>query len=191
MFAVVKTGGKQYKVAVDDVIKVEKLAGDAGSTVTLDEVLMVGDDKGLKVGTPTVSGVVVSAEILEQGRGDKVIVFKKKRRHNYRRKRGHRQELTTLKITGIGDGTRKAAAKPAPKAATPKAAAENTSEKKVEETKAAPKKAAPQKSAPKKAASTAKKATEKKTAAKKPAANKPAAKKPAAKTSATRKAEEK
>lgn len=178
MFAVVKTGGKQYKVAVDDVIKVEKLAGDAGATITLDEVLMVGDDKGLKVGSPTVSGVAVSAEILEQGRGDKIIVFKKKRRHNYRRKRGHRQDLTVLKITGIGAGAKKAAPKkaeeakpaakaepkaaPAKKAAAAKPAAKKAPAKKAEEAKAAPKKAAPKKAA---------------SAAKKPAVKKPAAKK--------------
>ncbi len=197
MFAVVKTGGKQYKVAVDDVIKVEKLSGDAGATVTLDEVLMVGDDKDLKVGSPTLSGVAVSAEIVEQTRGTKIIVFKKNRRQNYRRKRGHRQDLTVLKITGIGAGAKKAApkkteekpavkteeAKPAAKAEpkTEAAPAKKAPAKKAEETKAAPKKAAP-----KKAASTTKAAAEKKPAAKKPAAKKPAAKKPAAK-----KAEEK
>ncbi|MBT5186241.1 MAG: 50S ribosomal protein L21 [Kordiimonadaceae bacterium] len=148
MFAVIKTGAKQYKVAVGDVIKVEKLDGEAGATVTLDEVLMVGDDKGVKVGTPTVSGTTVTAEILEQGRAAKIIVFKKKRRQNYRRKAGHRQEQTVLRITEIG----KAAAK-----------------------KAAPKKAAPKKAAPKKAAE--KKAAPKKTAAaKKPAAKKTASK---------------
>ena len=76
MFAVIKTGAKQYKVAVGDVIKVEKLDGEAGDTVALDHVLMVGDDKGVKVGTPTVSGTVVSAEILEQARASKIIVFK-------------------------------------------------------------------------------------------------------------------
>ncbi len=111
MFAVIKTGAKQYKVAVGDVIKVqEKLDGEAGAQIALDNVLMVGDDKGVKVGTPTVSGTVVSAEILEQARASKIIVFKKKRRHNYRRKAGHRQEQTVLRITDIGKGAAKKAA---------------------------------------------------------------------------------
>jgi large subunit ribosomal protein L21 len=97
MFAVIKTGGKQYKVAPNDVIRVEKLPGQAGDTVTLDQVLMVDD----KVGAPTVAGASVTATLLEQTRGEKVIIFKKKRRQNYRRKKGHRQELTVLRITGI------------------------------------------------------------------------------------------
>jgi len=97
MFAVIKTGGKQYKVAPNDVIRVEKLAGEAGETVTLDQVLMVGD----KIGAPTVAGASVTATVLEQTRADKVIIFKKKRRQNYRRKKGHRQELTVLRITNI------------------------------------------------------------------------------------------
>ena len=97
MFAVIKTGGKQYKVAANDVIRVEKLAGEAGETVTLDQVLMVGD----KIGAPTVAGASVTATVVEQTRADKVIIFKKKRRQNYRRKKGHRQELTVLRITDI------------------------------------------------------------------------------------------
>jgi len=97
MFAVIKTGGKQYKVAPNDVIRVEKLAGEAGETVTLDQVLMVGD----KIGAPTVAGASVTATVVEQTRADKVIIFKKKRRQNYRRKKGHRQELTVLRITNI------------------------------------------------------------------------------------------
>ena len=97
MFAVIKTGGKQYKVAPNDVILVEKLPGQAGDTVTLDQVLMVGD----KVGAPIVAGASVTATLVEQTRGDKIIVFKKKRRQNYRRKKGHRQDLTVLRITGI------------------------------------------------------------------------------------------
>ncbi len=97
MFAVIKTGGKQYRVAKDDVIVVEKLPGEAGATVKLDEVLVVGE----KIGTPTVAGAAVTATVLEQGKGDKVIVFKKKRRQNYRRKKGHRQQLTVLRITDI------------------------------------------------------------------------------------------
>ncbi|PKU24282.1 50S ribosomal protein L21 [Telmatospirillum siberiense] len=97
MFAVIKTGGKQYKVAPNDVIRVEKLPGQAGDTVTLDQVLLVDD----KIGAPLVAGASVTATLLEQTRGDKVIIFKKKRRQNYRRKKGHRQELTVLRITGI------------------------------------------------------------------------------------------
>ena len=106
MFAVIKTGGKQYKVAQDDVIAVEKLDAEAGATVTFDEVLMVGD----KVGAPTVAGASVTGEVVEQTRGDKIIVFKKKRRHNYRRKNGHRQLLTMVKITDVGGGKAKKAA---------------------------------------------------------------------------------
>lgn len=97
MFAVIKTGGKQYKVAKDDIIAVEKIAVDVGSSVTFDQVLLVGD----KVGAPVVDGASVTAEVLEQFRDKKVIVFKKKRRQNYRRKNGHRQALTLVKITGI------------------------------------------------------------------------------------------
>ena len=101
MFAVIKTGAKQYKVAVGDVIKVEKLDGEAGTEISLDTVLMVGDDKGVKVGTPAVSGIIVTAEILEQARAAKIIVFKKKRRQGYRRKAGHRQEQTVLRIMAV------------------------------------------------------------------------------------------
>ncbi|MFN3461929.1 MAG: 50S ribosomal protein L21, partial [Oceanibaculum sp.] len=101
MFAVIKTGGKQYKVAKDDVIVVEKLAGEAGAKVALDEVLLVGGEGDAKVGAPMIAGASVAAEIVEQTRGDKVIIFKKKRRKNHRRKNGHRQDLTVLRITGI------------------------------------------------------------------------------------------
>ncbi|MBV9542273.1 MAG: 50S ribosomal protein L21 [Alphaproteobacteria bacterium] len=100
MFAVIRTGGKQYRVAKDDVLKVEKLAGDAGSTITFGEILMLGGDKP-KHGAPLISGASVAAEILEQGKGEKVIAFKKKRRKNTHRKRGHRQLFTKVKITGI------------------------------------------------------------------------------------------
>jgi len=101
MYAVIKTGGKQYKVAKDDVITVERLAGAAGDTLTLGEVLMVGDEAGATVGRPMVAGATVSATVLEQSRGDKIIIFKKRRRQNSRRKNGHRQLHTVLKITGI------------------------------------------------------------------------------------------
>ena len=102
MFAVLKTGGKQYRVAVNDVIRVEKLAGEAGDTVTFDSVLMHGADGDLSVGTPLVSGAVVTGEILEQFRDKKVIAFKKRRRkHGSARKKGHRQYLTAVRIKGI------------------------------------------------------------------------------------------
>ncbi len=136
MFAVIKTGGKQYKVAKDDVIKVERLAGEAGDVLQLDQVLAIADDKGaLTLGTPMLEGATVSATLLEQARADKIVVFKKKRRQNYRRKAGHRQDLSVLKITDI---SAKGAKKAAPK--------------KAEEKKAAPKKEAPKKTAAKKAA---------------------------------------
>jgi large subunit ribosomal protein L21 len=118
MFAVVKTGGKQYRVAEGDVIKVEKLDGEAGKNITLDQVLMVGDDKGVKVGEPLVAGAKVTFEVLEQKKDKKIIVFKKKRRQNYRRKKGHRQEITVLRVTKIaGAAAKKAAAKKTEEAA--------------------------------------------------------------------------
>lgn len=101
MFAVVKTGGKQYKVAQGDVIQVEKLLGDAGSAIKLGEVLMICDGAKVNVGAPFLVGASVAAEVVEQARSAKLIVFKKKRRQNYRRKNNHRQEYTVLKITGI------------------------------------------------------------------------------------------
>ena len=111
MYAVIRTGGKQYKVAQGDVITVEKLAGQAGDAVTFDQVLAL-DDGDLRVGTPVLDGASVSAEVLEQTRGDKIIVFKKKRRKNYRRKRGHRQYITVLRVTDIAaEATNKRAAK--------------------------------------------------------------------------------
>jgi len=156
MYAVIKTGGKQYKVAKNDVIQVEKLAAEAGKSVSLDEVLLVADDKGVTVGAPTVDGASVSATVLEQARGDKIVVFKKKRRHNYRRKAGHRQDLTVLRIGDIKTGGKKAAA-----AKTEAKADEKTEAKKP---------------AAKKPAAKADSKTETKAAAKKPAAKKPAGK---------------
>jgi large subunit ribosomal protein L21 len=102
MFAVVRTGGKQYRVAKDDVIAVEKLAGEPGDMVALAEVLLIGGEGvELAAGTPLVAGASVSAEVVAQKKAKKVIVFKKKRRHNYRRKKGHRQQQTWLRITDI------------------------------------------------------------------------------------------
>ncbi|HTJ62379.1 MAG TPA: 50S ribosomal protein L21 [Alphaproteobacteria bacterium] len=97
MFAVIKTGGKQYRVAPGDVIKVEKLEGEAGAAIAFDHVLMVDG----KIGTPLVAGASVAAEVIAQDRGPKIIVFKKKRRQNYRRKNGHRQDITVLRIKDI------------------------------------------------------------------------------------------
>ena len=101
MFAVVRTGGKQYRVSKDDVIRVERLAGEPGSAIELDQVLMLDDGKSPTIGTPLVDGARVSATVLDQTRADKIIVFKKKRRKNYRRKHGHRQHQTVLRITDI------------------------------------------------------------------------------------------
>jgi len=101
MYAVIKTGGKQYRVQKDDIIEVELLDAEVGASVTLDEVLLVGSEGKAKIGAPTVTGASVKADVLNQKKGDKIIVFKKKRRQNYRRKNGHRQHITVLKITDI------------------------------------------------------------------------------------------
>jgi large subunit ribosomal protein L21 len=161
MFAIVRTGGKQYRVAAGDKIVVEKLAGEAGDSVELSDVLLAGDGGELK----STSGLVVAAEIVAQAKADKVTVFKKRRRHNYRRKRGHRQQLTILKIVSIGgEKTKKAArADAAPAAAKPaKGGAETPAKAKAE--------------APKKAAATKAKAADaapaKKASTKKPSAGK-------------------
>jgi large subunit ribosomal protein L21 len=100
MFAVIRTGGKQYRVAAEDVIKVDKVKGDPGEIVQFGEVLVVGGDN-VALGAPTVAGASVAAEVLEQGRGPKIIAFKKRRRKNSRRKRGHRQEFTLVRVTEI------------------------------------------------------------------------------------------
>ncbi len=101
MYAVIKTGGKQYRVAEDEIITIEKLDGEAGAAVEFGEVLMVGEGTSVKVGAPLVSGAKVTGELVEQTRGPKVIAFKKRRRKNSRRKRGHRQDLTKVRITSI------------------------------------------------------------------------------------------
>lgn len=161
MFAVVKTGGKQYRVAANDIIAVEKLDAEPGAVVELTDVLMVGNETAQTAGTPIVAGATVAAEVVKQARAKKVIVFKKKRRKDYRRTRGHKQHLTVLRITEIlTDGKKpekRAAAKPEAKAQA--------------RTQAKP------------AAKKKPKAAAKKPAAKKPAAKKPAARKPAAKKS--------
>ena len=101
MYAVIRTGGKQYRVQAGDTVDVERLPGQAGEDVDFDEVLLLADDDSVAVGRPLVDGAVVKAHIVEQGRGEKLIVYKFKRRKNYRRKNGHRQELTTIKIAEV------------------------------------------------------------------------------------------
>ncbi len=101
MYAVIQTGGKQYRVANGDVITVEKLEGEAGSQLSIEPVLMVNDGKATQVGAPVVEGASVAVEVLEQTRGDKIVVFKKKRRQGYRRTMGHRQELTVLRVLDV------------------------------------------------------------------------------------------
>lgn len=122
MYAVIRTGGKQYRVAPDDVLDIEKIPGEAGDIVEFGEVLLVGGDGEPQLGAPLLAGATVAAEVVEQHRGEKIIVFKKKRRQNYRRKNGHRQSLTLIRVTEILTGGAKAAGKAEPAAATPKKA---------------------------------------------------------------------
>ena len=181
MFAVIRTGGKQYRVAKDDTIVVEKLAGDPGTMVELSEVLMIGSCKSASIGSPIVDKAAVFAEVVEQSRADKIIVFKKHRRKNYRRTRGHRQQQTVLRILDVSPTGAKpkavAKAKAAPQGTpkvTPKPAAKPEPQK---ETKKEAKKPAAKQEAKKPGA---KKAATKKPGAKAPAKKKPAAKKKAA-----------
>jgi large subunit ribosomal protein L21 len=154
MFAVIKTGGKQYRVAADQTLEVEKLAGNAGDTIVFDKVLMVAGEGEPMVGAPIIEGASVAGEIVEQKRGPKIIVFKKRRRKNSRSKNGHRQDLTLVRITDILTGGKKPAAKKA------KAAPEK-SEKQEKPKAAAPKTKAPKKTeAPKTAAKPAPKASD-------------------------------
>jgi large subunit ribosomal protein L21 len=125
MYAVVKTGGKQYRVAKNDLIRIERLPGEAGDIVTLGEVLLLADETSVSIGAPFVEGAAVAGEIVEQTRAEKIVVFKKRRRKNYRRKKGHRQLVTVLKITDIlTDGRKPVAAKKPRKAPTAAEAAE-------------------------------------------------------------------
>jgi large subunit ribosomal protein L21 len=163
MFAIVRTGGKQYRVAPGDKIVVEKLAGEAGDSIDLTDILLAGEGSNLL----STAGLIVGAEIVAQAKADKVTVFKKRRRHNYRRKAGHRQQLTILKILSIGDKkadkaapAAKAKASPAKAEAAPAeavtaGAAENPATASTKD--AAPAKAPVKKAAPKAAASTEKK----------------------------------
>ena len=134
MFAVIKTGGKQYRVAADDLLKVERIEAETGQIVELTEVLMVGDGDQAEIGAPLVDGAMVTAEVVEQGRAKKVITFKKRRRQNSRRTKGHRQHLTTLRIAEILTG----GAKPSKKAAAPKKAEAKAEAPKAEAAAAAP-----------------------------------------------------
>ena len=130
MYAVIKTGGKQYKVAKGDVLRVEKLNAAAGEMISFDQVLMLGDDQGTTVGTPHIAGAEVKATVLEQVRDDKVIVFKKRRRKNSRRKNGHRQALTILRVTEVLSKPVKARPKAKAKVAGKTAAKKAVSRKK-------------------------------------------------------------
>jgi large subunit ribosomal protein L21 len=104
MFAVIKTGGKQYKVAANDILKIEKLESEAGDVVTFDQVLMVGNGDDITIGAPLVAGAIVAGQLIETKKQKTIIVFKKERRHNYRRRNGHRQTLSTVRITEILTG---------------------------------------------------------------------------------------
>ena len=200
MYAVIRTGGKQYRVAENDVIRVEKLAGAAGEQVEFGEVLMLGNGADSDVGAPLVDGARVMATILDQARGPKIVVFKKKRRKNYRRTRGHRQDVTVLRVTDILPAGARPTAKPAKAKEAPNKADKAKPAAKAEEApkkvakaaaKARPAKAVPDKPAKAKSAPVKAKDAPKK-AAKAPAKAKPAAKKPtAAKKPATAKAKSK
>lgn len=168
MYAVIKTGGKQYRVAAGDEIRVEKLEGAAGDTLALGDVLMLSGDKGVTVGTPTVEGAQVIGELLDTNRDKKIIIFKKRRRQNYRRTKGHRQWGSVVRIAEIVAPGEKAKTKLKTTTAAPK----------VEEKPKA--KAAPKKAAPKKAAAETKAEAPKKAAAKKAPAKKAAPKKASA-----------
>jgi large subunit ribosomal protein L21 len=156
MFAVIRTGGKQYRVAPNDIIEIEKIAGKPGDIVELSEVILLSGDDGPKTGktgSPTIEGAMVAAEVIEQKRGDKIIVFKKKRRQNYRRTRGHRQQVTVLRITEIL--AKGQTARPAKAAAKPEETAAPAPAEAASEAAAAPAKKVPAKKAPAKKKPTA------------------------------------
>ncbi len=174
MFAVIKTGGRQYRVVPDDVLEIGKIAGDVGTIVQLGEVLLVGGESPV-LGAPTVPGASVAAEVLQHKRGPKVIAFKKRRRKNSRRKRGYRDEITVLRITEILTNDNKPTIGPRPKREKPVVAAPSDGDD--EAPKAAKKKAAPKKAVAKKAAAKPRAKPD----AKKPETKKAPAKKAAAK----------
>jgi len=175
MYAVFRSGGKQYRAVKGDVLRLEKIDGDEGATVKFDEVLLVGEGSDIKVGSPTLSGSTVSAKVLQQGKSRKVSVVKFKRRKNYLRQGSHRQFFTEVEITGITGGSAKKAAPkkdaavdaPAAKAAAKKPAKKKVAAKKVARKAAAKKPAAKKKAAKKAAAKPAAHKTAKKKAAKK------------------------
>jgi large subunit ribosomal protein L21 len=177
-YAVIKTGGKQLRVAPDDFVVVEKLVGAPGEVVSFGEVLMLVDGGDVKIGAPTLAGVAVHGEIADQRRADKIVVFKKRRRKNYRRKKGHRQHETVVRITALGGEPPAAGSRPMKKAA-PKPKVEKKA-KPAPQAKSAAKTSTTRKSNTKKSTSKAagaKSTSEKKSASKKTAAKKPAAKK--------------
>ena len=182
MYAVFRSGGKQYRAAKGDVLRVEKIDGDEGATIKFDEVLLVGEGSDIKVGSPTVAGSSVSAKVVRQGKSRKVPVVKFKRRQNYLRQGSHRQFFTEVEITDIGAAAKKAAPKK-------EAAAEDKPAAKKATKKKAAKKPAAKSPAGDKKKKAAKKTAAKKTATKSPAGDKkkPAAKKKAAKKTAAKK----
>jgi large subunit ribosomal protein L21 len=151
MFAVIKTGGKQYRVAAEDVLQIDKVKGDPGEIIQFGEVLLLGGDE-VKLGLPTVAGASVAAEVLEQGRGPKIIAFKKRRRKNSRRKRGHRQEFTLVRVTEILTDGAQPTKSAAPRSAKPKSAKPESAEPESAEAKSAEPKSAKAESAKPKAA---------------------------------------
>ena len=151
MFAVIKTGGKQYRVAAEAVLQIDKVKGDPGEIIQFGEVLLLGGDE-VKLGVPTIAGASVAAEVLEQGRGPKIIAFKKRRRKNSRRKRGHRQEFTLVRVTEILTDGAKPTKAAAPRTAKPKSAESKSAESQSAETKSTETKSAKSKSAKPKAA---------------------------------------
>ncbi|QEX24677.1 hypothetical protein FRZ61_46180 [Hypericibacter adhaerens] len=181
MFAVFRTGGKQYKVAKNDIIRVETVPGSTGDLVEFTEVLMIGDGADTTVGKPLVAGATVAAALLDQVQADKVIIFKKKRRHNYRRKRGHRQPLSLLRVVDILTGGKKpdASTKDAAKAAAEAGAEKHAKAKETAATVTGAKRKP-----------VAKKAVEAKEAAPQSASKGVAKKKPAAKKKAAAKKSE-
>ena len=169
MFAVIKTGGRQYRVVPDDVLEIGKIAGDVGTIVQLGEVLLVGGEQPV-LGAPTVAGASVAAEVLQHKRGPKVISFKKRRRKNSRRKRGYRDEITVLRITEILADNAKPSIGPRPKREKVAPAPAEDGDEAPKTVNKAAKKAAPKKAAAKAAAKPRAKAETKKPAAKKTAA---------------------
>ena len=155
MYALVKTGGKQYRVSKDDTILVEHIAAEEGAEVILNDIIMLGDGERVTIGAPKVDGAAVSATVVRQTRGPKIVIFRRKRRKNHRRTQGHRQDLTLLKINDIAEDAKKLApAKPITKKVSPKVdgASNKPAAKKATAKKAAPKAAAAKKPATKKAA---------------------------------------